>query len=178
VAELSRQRNSLEAKAVRHRQLLAEATDLLSGVSLAPAKRLEDACRAASLPLERAVCDLQEFIESITSTIEKRLPSSDFDWRVAEMPPVLLAQDSVGPALEGLLEQIGQAAQGRPVEAGAFWRNGIPVLFLRYQPESGAGEPDLVPARSVTRHHGGDCWLENDSGGTAVCLTFEPGAPI
>lgn len=178
VAELSRQRDNLEAEASRHRQLLAEAADLLSGVSLAPAKRLENACRAASLPLERATCDLQQLVENIARKIEKRLPAMDFDWRVAEMPPVLLSQDAVGPALEGLLEQIGQAAQGGTVEAGAFWRNGIPVLFLRYQPETQAFEPDLAPARNVAHHHGGECWLEDDSGRTAVCLTFEAGAPI
>ena len=178
VADMGRQRDSLEAEVTRNRQLLAEAADLLSRVPLAPARRLEDACRAASQPLERTSCDLQQLVEATTRKIEKRLPAIDFDWRIAEMPPVSLAQEAVGPALEGLLEQIGQAAQGKPVEAGAFWRNGVPVLFLRYEADLHPFEPDLVPARNVARHHGGECWLENDSGGTAVCLTFESATPI
>ena len=178
LASLAKEVEELSAEVATQRLHLAAAARLLGESAVDGAAGLEETCRLASVALVREPCDLGALVERAARTVERRLPASGATWSIAEMPPASLDAAAVSGVVAQLLEDATQSARERRVEAGAYLRNGVPVLFFRYEPHRAADKasgaiPDLGSPRRLAQRHGGDCWVEEDHGRITICLSFE-----
>jgi PAS domain S-box-containing protein len=178
IAALQTEIAGLTSEVATQRRHLGSVAALLAELASPRAVELEETCRLASQPLARQVCDLGGLVERAVHRVQHRIPAMEAVWSIAEMPPVSLDAAAVSAMLEQLLEDAAQSAGDRRLDAGAYFRNGTPVLFFRYEARPTDDKPtgvvpDLGPPRRLAERHGGDCWVEQDHGRTTICLTFE-----